>query len=250
MASANIFYGSIPKLGNSDNENEDAIELIRLPKKGSGFSVIRCAIADGATQASFSKLWAEMLVRNAINSGHMPAIKRLKALLDKTYLEWENEVNEKKLPWFAIEKAKRGAFSSLLWMSISTSHMSNSGTLRAVSVGDSELLLLRNGMLLKAFPLQTSCEFGSSPELLSSKLEKNRNVKFELWITKWDKGDEIILATDAIGKFLLSRFEIGDNPLEPIRKCLLDNNNSGGFFRDWISELRSNRIIKNDDSTT
>lgn len=249
MISAHIFYASIPKLGNAENENEDAVELTRYPKDGSKLTELRCAIADGATQASFSKLWAHLLVRNAIQSGYVPSERRYRELLDKSCAEWAADIGEKELPWYAVEKAKRGAFSSFLWISITTRPTKEGGTLRAISVGDSELFIIRDEKLSRAFPIIRSDEFGSSPVLISSKPEKNIDLPYSKWETKWEPGDEIILATDAIAHYFLSQFEMDNNPLESNRSLLLNDCHQELQFRGWIDGLRKERKIKNDDTT-
>jgi serine/threonine protein phosphatase PrpC len=118
VITAQIFKGSVPKLGNNESENEDAYRLIRSPKKGPELRELRCAMADGATQASFSRFWAQLLVDNAVKTGYVPSENKLKAIIDRSALELEKKVHEINLPWYAIEKAKRGAFSSFLWLSI------------------------------------------------------------------------------------------------------------------------------------
>lgn len=249
MIAAKIFYDSIPKLGNGEDENDDAIGLSRQPKNGPKLTELRFAIADGATQASFSRLWAHLLVRNAIQSGHTPSVKRFINLVEKSYPEWHEEVEKIELPWFAIEKAKKGAFSSFLWISITTNQTKTAGTLRAVSIGDSELLVVRDGKIQASFPIRHSDDFNSSPILISSKSEKNAGLLFAKWETRWLPGDEIVLATDAVAKYLLGQFEQGVNPLDTIQPLMQENCDHGEYFRDWIETLRLNKMLKNDDST-
>jgi hypothetical protein len=58
----------LPKAGNTLEEYEDAF----WPRKSMdrSLSMFRCAVADGATETSFSRVWAQTLVR-AYCRGHL-----------------------------------------------------------------------------------------------------------------------------------------------------------------------------------
>src|SRR5439155_1590574 len=104
----------LPKDGSTEGEYEDAF----FPRHSSSFTGerLRFAIADGATEASFSKLWARMLVRafgrRVIN---FPLTTAALAPLREL---WAASVHKKTLPWYAEEKAASGAFSALVGLEL------------------------------------------------------------------------------------------------------------------------------------
>jgi hypothetical protein len=60
-----IYTQSVPKFGNNANENDDYSAYFVDEEDNS----IRCAISDGATESSFSGIWAKMCIfRPDLNS--------------------------------------------------------------------------------------------------------------------------------------------------------------------------------------
>jgi len=99
----------LPKAGNKPSEYEDAF----WPRKPLDRTAppIRLAVGDGATETSFSALWARLLVRD-YGIGYLTAgslLERLPRLQDL----WWRRVSKDPLPWYAEEKLRDGAFSSL-----------------------------------------------------------------------------------------------------------------------------------------
>src|SRR5215470_18933692 len=104
----------LPKAGNSKEEYEDAFwpeQQIDLGTEAFSF-----AVADGATETSFSGLWAKMLVR-AYCSGKL-ADKKLFKSLPNLQRRWLEHVNKTPLPWYAEEKLRSGAFSAIVGLTI------------------------------------------------------------------------------------------------------------------------------------
>lgn len=248
MLSARVYCNSIPKAGSGEIENEDAI-AVHPWRRVQKLTRLRCAIADGATQASFSRLWANILVENAIKSNLTPSLKKTKLLMNNSYEKWQSNIERIKLPWFAVEKAEKGAYSSFLWVSINSTVKGIYANLSAVSVGDSELIIVRSNDLFRAHPLNSSIEFNSSPMLISSKKEKNSNLKLNTIREKVVAGDDIILVTDSLAKYLLTQFEIGNNPLNTFQPFMQTAPDQTLVFRSWIESKRQDRLLKNDDST-
>lgn len=248
MLSIKVFFDSIPKEGYEDNENEDAIAL-RPRRNEQRLTNLRLAIADGATQSSFSKLWANILVDSAIKSNLTPSLRRTELIVNDSYNKWQSNIERIELPWFAEERAKKGAFSSFLWVGMNRANNGNYANLSAVSIGDSELLIVRDGSIFQAFPLEKSYQFNSSPLLLSSKRERNRDLKPLLLRMKLYAGDNVILATDALSKYMLSQLENGNDPLEKLRLITQYNSDQSTLFKNCIRSLRKERLLKNDDST-
>src|SRR2546422_7087812 len=102
----------LPKAGNSHEEYEDAFwpqERIDLHTPA-----FRCAVADGATETSFSGLWAQMLVR-AYCKGEL---SRKRQDLSRLQRNWLKFVSGRPLPWYAEEKLRSGAFSSIVGLAL------------------------------------------------------------------------------------------------------------------------------------
>src|SRR4051794_19375718 len=90
----------VPKVGSSHQEYEDAY----WPKiLVDGISQQRFAIADGATETSFSGVWAKQLVR-AYGNGEMDSPEQIRLTLETLQRRWWKIVGRKKLAWYAEEK--------------------------------------------------------------------------------------------------------------------------------------------------
>ena len=110
--------------------------------------------------------------------------------------------------WFADEVARRGAFAAFLGVSFDIS-AGQSVTYRALSVGDVCLLHYRNGMLVASFPITSSDELNSQPELISSSLGRRTTPPKES-SGEMELGDVLVLATDGVAGYLLGEDASGE----------------------------------------
>ena len=240
MLSVTIKTFTCSKHGNSSDENEDAF----LAPLNSGDSHVRVAVADGATESSFSREWADLLVSNydvfqygdSFNTSLLPAIKK----------SWLAKINVDDLPWYAQQKMELGAFASFLGIDIELGN----GNAEIIAVGDSNAFVFRNDELQLAFPVEKSSDFGNTPILISTEPSKN-NIEGHFFMR--DRftvaaGDLVILGTDAISQWILRESEIGNNPEEQIRE-MFSKEDCEFVFRKWLDEARENLVIKNDDYT-
>ncbi|HWE22419.1 MAG TPA: hypothetical protein VG496_00640 [Myxococcales bacterium] len=207
---------SCQKAGNARSEYEDAWAI-----RGSD-SPTRCrvAVADGATESSFSALWAALLVESFVRGrasgpeffNHLGAIRRL----------WRRKIRGRPLPWYAAEKARRGAYAAFVGASLNAVNR----IFRAVAIGDCCLLQLKgtppNRELFKAFPLSHSEEFGSSPFLVGSMKKAGDDplphVRTAEGVLEPD--DVLFFASDALSAWLLRCSERGEpawDALEALR---------------------------------
>ena len=199
----------LPKEGNSVAEYEDAFwpneAADTLPLNG-----FCCAIADGATETSFSGAWANLLTRHWC-SGNGDLAQFL-AVLPALQAQWGSEVESVAMPWYAEEKARAGAFSSLLGLRLFDVIPDNDWPARweAVAVGDSCLFQIRADIAV-AFPLSRAAEFNNSPYLLSTVSQSVEDVNEHLIILggKCYPGDVFYLMTDALACWFLRRHEEG-----------------------------------------
>ena len=241
---------SLPKLGNSTEENEDFYKSNITEYPVGKIDHIFACISDGATETSFSKVWAKMLVRGYVNNP-IGNFMELTELINESSKKWYNILSKKKLAWFAEEKASKGAFATLLGVRIYNEYVKKThcGKWEAIAIGDSCLFQVRDDKLLKAYPIDRSELFSISPNLISSNIERNVEIQESYYeeTGEWKNGDTFILATDSISKWILSEFEINNNPLN----LLLDlvKANSSIVFQDWLNTMIREKRIKNDDIT-
>jgi len=229
---------SCQKAGNARSEYEDAWAI-----RGSD-SPTRCrvAVADGATESSFSALWAALLVESFVRGRiqgpdfftRLGAIRRL----------WRRKIRGRPLPWYAAEKARRGAYAAFVGASLNAV---NRGW-RAVAIGDCCLLhVTGNKELAKAFPLSRSEEFGSSPFLVGSlKRPGDDPLPHVRVIEGVLQQDEILFfASDALAAWLLRRAEKGEPAWEAIGP---DGMRTKEDFEALVAQARDDGT-RNDDMT-
>ena len=229
----------LPKAGLTEEEYEDAFAPDQVPDVD--LAQFRCAVADGATETSFSRGWAEILCK---------AYKDRNFHLRRLQEEWLNEVSGKTLPWYAEQKLESGAYASIVGLSLRQNDSGYSWSARAL--GDSCLFHLRDGKILRVLPLDRWENFGSTPALISTKSAANQGLlarqKYVSGICS--TGDLFYLMTDAISKWLLRRdIESGD------AVGLLENIGSNDEFKHFVDEHRKARddkgrpMMPNDDVT-
>ena len=227
----------LPKEGNLPDEYEDAFAF-NLEKR-------RFAIADGATEASFSGRWARILVQGFLDKPLLPSTC-LEDWLKPFQEEWASKIDWKQLKWFAEEKARQGAFSTLLGFELQNM-VDDVGCWSACAIGDSCLFQVRNDSLIASFPSTSSNEFGRSPALLRSILDKHSEKQPINFLSgQWLSGDFFLLATDALAQWFLTERE---NNRKPWRR--LTALKSQKTFQEFVirARLRSRRRLKNDDMT-
>src|SRR5690606_7711668 len=142
-----------PKLGHTDSEYEDAWDF--SPQSQRRGARLRIAIADGATGSSFAGTWAGLLTGFYSKSRFRTAYGLTKATENAATL-WRQHVFSLPLPWYAEEKARKGAFSSLLGLDLTATSLegnvdSQTGKWFALAVGDTCMFHIRRDQLLTAF---------------------------------------------------------------------------------------------------
>jgi len=241
MLALDVRAFSAAKLGNSEEEYEDAFSHDAL------FG--RFAIADGASESSFARRWAELLAQGYVSLP--PSLSRRRA---QRFLEWLRPLREEwratipwaTLPWYAEQKARAGAFSSLLGVCVPGRPSAAKRRWSAVAIGDSCLFHVRGPALLRAFPTAKSSGFGNSPFLLRSIADSRQSPLQGVVFAqgRCRPGDTFVLATDALAQWLLAATEAGQNPWGATASIP-----DQASFAAWVATLRAERLLRNDDVT-
>ncbi len=228
LASATAWWA--PKAGNAAQEYEDAYAVEE--------AALRFAVADGASETSFAKQWAEMLVDRFVREP--PAPEALREWVAPMQAAWAGANKPKATAWYAEEKARDGAFSSLLGVAI------DHGRWRAMAIGDSCLFVVRAGKIAHAFPLAKAAEFNNRPLLLSSVARANQRVWDEVRLDEGDLvgKDLLLMMTDALAQWFLVEAELGRRPWAALARATTQE-----AFTAFVDLLRSGGALRNDDTT-
>ena len=231
-----------PKHGNSVDEYEDAF----APDSAGALEgpVLRFAVADGATEAAFSGLWARLLASGYRKAWIGGRDRQTHDGLGQLGRIWRRSVNRRPLPWYGEQKRRLGSFAALVGLELSSSGVGATGTWRSYAVGDCCLFHLRGDRLLGSFPIEDPDEFGSRPVLLSSNTARNREALASAATARgeWAAGDEFCLMSDALACWFLTEHRLGEAPWDLAREDEAD-------FPDLISHLRGQCGLRNDDVT-
>lgn len=231
----------LPKAGHTDSENEDYCWPLqsceeRLP--------VRVAVADGATDAVYSGLWARLLVKSyckhRINGNFIDTVNNGGRV-------WRRIVRDHSLPWYVEEKARAGTFAAFMGVSFVQTADSNIGTWTATACGDCCLFQLRGPQLLTAFPITRAVDFTNAPVLLRTHAMSGEDSKgIRTLEGTWQEEDSFYLMSDALACWFLSACESGAMPWQILNDVTLAGHPE---FSTWIGQLRDRHELKNDDCT-
>jgi len=248
-----VFFSSfwLPKFGNTEQEFEDAFFPTKEGKKEG--QVLRFAVADGATEGILSGKWAEILVRTFCRQikdvnfqSFVEKCCRHWLIYEKKYIEFREKQN-KPIQWFEEPLLQAGAFSTFLGFTLIDSGDSY-GSWEAVALGDTCLFQVRGEDLITMLPIQHSSEFNDRPLLVSSKSHNNKKESDAIKTNgKLQCDDRFYIMTDALACWFLKESESGKFPWQITREFFTNEHQTK--FKEWISDLRSNKHIRNDDVT-
>jgi len=242
---------SLCKDGNREEENEDAVYPLMLNGSSLVVDQFSCAMADGATQSSFSKLWAGLLVKQSSQSHQFQ--QDLNQTVNSARLQWKNALPDRELPWPVAIKVRQGAFATLLWFHIW--HKNGISGLPSVpvdhgwaasAVGDTCLFQVIKGRFVSSFPLTRAAQFSNTPDLISTNLTyanvRGMNINTS---GKWRRGDHFLIASDALAHWFIKEIENGTLTWSMVSLNLT----SIVRFQTWIRSLRRQSLIRNDDTS-
>ena len=216
----------------------------------------RVAVADGVSSALFSGVWARIVTRTLVESGvDATDPEAFRGWLASARAAWLAEVDLPRLSFFQQEKLRRvgGAFCTLLFVQVESADSGETTASRyrawalgsSSAIGDTCLLHWRDGALIDSFPLTQPAEFDADPAALcSSPSRRDQDIELRMFESGILPGDVLLLATDAVSKWILStveaeeRFDVESLWIIPLEQ-----------WESQIESLRANRALKRDDST-
>jgi hypothetical protein len=239
---------TLHKSGNAPEEYEDAYAPCDAFDQDLGPDPLRVAVADGATDSSFSGRWAGLLAE-AYAGGHLfDSDHQVQPdQLDSLQHEWRTSINRTGLPWYAEAKLALGAYATLLGITFDLDTPTSTGCRwRAAAIGDSTLFQVRDGQLLTAFPIVTAADFTNHPVLVSSVARANQHLASHTDSASGTcvPGDTLYLMTDALAHWVLNAAEQGEFPWDTLDRVTAD-----GTFSAWVAQLRQDHALRNDDVT-
>lgn len=246
--SMQAFY--LPKAGNSAEEYEDAF----WPQESGDRRFtqrFRCAVADGATETSFSGLWANQLAQAYCRQ---PTIRKFVEGLPLLQQEWRERVNSKPLPWYAEEKVRSGAFAALLGLTLRRAPEGRKYPILwdALAIGDCCLFQIRQGSLLQAFPLEQADEFNNRPFLLGTRPFPKEQMDDHVALLGGgaENDDRFYLMSDALACWFLRLLEAGEDGVARIESVATQSDFEALARETRPLRDRDNRpFLRNDDMT-
>ncbi|MEM0156718.1 MAG: hypothetical protein QXN26_01465 [Thermoplasmataceae archaeon] len=239
MSGIQVLGFRMSKLGNRPKDCEDfySWDLARM----------KFAIADGASSSIFSDIWAQSLTQAAMDEnlsldGSPESL--LSIIMKVARKNWYGGIQWTGLPWFLRNKSVSGSHSTLLLMQ--TWPLASSYRYSAVAVGDTCMFVLKDHRVEDSFPLKSYTDFGSTPSLVWSGKGSPIPANVRMTLPKYstmsgtiDRGSTVVLATDAVSKWILEHGE----PQE-----LLEAMGNDHAMKALISREINARRMRNDDT--
>jgi len=241
-----------PKAGHTVAEYEDAAWPGPLGDGEREGNRLRLALCDGATESLLAGRWARQLAATfggASGDGFAPLLTAATSRFEdelRGYLA-DRRARGRPIQWYEEPGLRRGARATLLVTELEEPVEGAAvGTWAALAVGDSCLFQVRRDRLRVAFPLEQAGEFGSAPDLVSSRGRDVAAARTRLLEGRWRPGDVFYLATDALAAWFLRSVDAGGRPWEELDALPPGDREA---FAGWVGQLRGKRAIKNDDVT-
>ena len=212
-------------------------------------SIGRYAIADGTSQSFFPKQWAELLVNHFCETTALSLDrKNWKEWITPIQQEWYQQVEKRvnKLKRFYLSDrfdAGEAAASTFVGLEIDKEKKE----WKAWIIGDSCLFHIRKSQLLKSYLIENSEAFTELTEVCVS-FSEDYHIAPEVVGDKVNSGDMLILATDALAKWVTEYKEIGK--LEEALMQLNEIETDDQFYQFVDCTRASEDIPLDDDDVT
>lgn len=177
------------------------------------------AIADGVSSTLFSRPWADLLTRAVVE--YRPDVDDGQGVSDwlgELRTAWTDTFDPTTLAWHQKAKIAEGAASTLLWTEFYHADPNDGQAggpvwMRCFSIGDCCLFHVRGGQVLRAFPFESSGQFATNPAVLRSvERRQDPTPEFDTLQDYCQWGDLLVLCSDALAVWALTRLESGQSP--------------------------------------
>ena len=209
------------------------------------------AIADGVATGIFSRNWARILTEAVVADTPDPNDKEaFGRWLAERRETWSAGIDVAELAWFQKPKLREVAFSTLLWVEIlpldeHDRQPQDPWRLRGFAVGDSCLFHVRDGELLRTFPVENAEELEKDPVVIGSvDLNRDELLEFKSLDEFCRPGDVLVLCTDAVADWALRRRDAGNPPAWEDYWKMAEQ-----AWQDEVVALRDQRQMRYDDAT-
>jgi len=208
------------------------------------------AIADGVSSSLMAASWAKLLVEGVVEQpppvGNPAGFSQW---LAERRRRWSESFDPDALAWHQKARLREGAAATLLWVRLSPCTSADPASddyhLTAHALGDCCLFHVRNGQVLRAFPIEDSGAFDQHPEVLRSVFHKQEaDLQFDTLEDSCRAGDLVVLCTDAVAAWALVELESGASPQWDEYWKLTQPG-----WEHTIGKLREAHRIRYDDST-
>jgi hypothetical protein len=196
------------------------------------------AIADGVSQSEFPGELAQALVRHFVTAPPSNARQFRDEWLPGPQADRAQRVEPliraASTDWFNAGSSWVG-YSTLIGVQLRDGNR----RLQAIGMGDSELLIVRNGELLRSWPWEESWDFREQVRAIPSSDKPGFKVREAEWEVQ--PGDEVFMVTDALGKWALRELEGGRDPFPKLRQI-----RTQGEMTEFVRRARAGRLEGSD----
>ena len=192
-------------------------------------------------------------VSSVLEPSRMEASGNARAEFREKFKEWVSPLGKdlqiswagQRLTWYREEKARSGSFAAFVGLEIR--ELQNAWLWRAVSLGDSCLVHLKNDGGYKSWPIEDQRTFNSSPVLVPS-LPDTQMSAFDcanILYGNLERGETLLLLSDAVAAWFIGRAEAKD----PIRLCFesLWTSEKTAHLEEIFTGERTRGRLKDDD---
>jgi hypothetical protein len=227
---------ALPKADGRPEEYEDACWPDVDDTVLSG-SRVRVAVADGASESLLAGAWARRLAASACRFDPRALRRAARWAAAGWPAETARWLAGRDAPWWQVEKLSRGAHATVLVV-----QLHDDLRWRAAAVGDSCLLQLSDGLVKRAFPMDSAAAFSSRPDLVNSAAAAACQPRHATGTCQ--PGDRLLLATDALAMWLMGAPDLAAGLLVE-----LEGRSAQAAFAGWAERARGAGTLRNDDLT-
>ena len=232
---------SLPKRSESEETNQDAIAISPDERV--------FAIADGVSQSPFSQIWSKKVVNKFIKKPLDISDlneQKIKDWLADIRKEWGSEIDQGKASELILDIAKKEGGSTTFLGMIIQKKKKKRQKLQLFGIGDTNMFLIKKNEItgkldVVGWPVTSVESFTDRTKGLSS-IDNTLQGIPELKEFDVKRGDIVILATDALAKWILKSANLGQRPWSKILKKKND-------IANFIDKLRYTNKIDDDDTT-